>query len=91
MRRTARMVPFTKLHPVLPYIMETCLCSLLVWEEESYTLEKLQNQTHFSLGHANMENFCFSNCQMGLILAVNPMIPEFLKDAQVSVQTALHS
>lgn len=43
-RCTAKMVPFTKLGPVFPHIMETCFCSLLVWEEEQHILEKLQNQ-----------------------------------------------
>lgn len=87
-RCTAKMVPFTKLGPVFPHIMKTCLCSLLVWGRRAAHIGETAKSS-FPLGHANMENFVFQIAKWAWVLAVSPTISEFPKDAHVSVQTAL--
>lgn len=55
------------------------------------TLEKLHNRTHFTGAHANTETLVFFQVAQGACLSVmKAVVPEFLKDGQVSALTALH-
>lgn len=63
--------------PEWPSLLHFVRHSHTLWKPSSaacWYAKKLQNQTHFTLGHANMDNFFFffPNCQMGLTLGSGP-------------------
>lgn len=89
----AGMVPLTELCPPSASTPHgTCPCSLLARGEECDTWRKC---TTTLTSHLHMLRwkplFFFQIIQWACVSAMKPMVPEFPKDAQVSLQTALRS